>query len=99
LASRKLTIERRLTDHSCAGPSGVCAQSNARISRAISLSPGKMRSRSDWRPERVIRVVVVFLALVTLLVGLVGLLVSLRLLIIGLPCDDARSSWLLLYAK
>jgi hypothetical protein len=46
------------------------------MSRAISLSPGKMRSRSDWWPERVIRVVVVFLALVVFLVDLVDLVVS-----------------------
>src|SRR6185437_7747868 len=47
LGSRKRTIMRRLGDHVSTGPSGVAAQSVARISCAISLSPGNICAVSD----------------------------------------------------
>jgi hypothetical protein len=41
-----LTARRRFAGQDSGGPRGVEAQSNERIRRAISLSPGKMLDRS-----------------------------------------------------
>src|SRR5689334_9283612 len=73
------TAARSGWGHRSTGPSGVCAQSKARISRAISLSPGKMRSSAIVSDAcSATSAVVIFLLRAFLFAGLdVRLIVSL----------------------